>query len=82
MLSPAYKCQSFQINFTQNATENSMMDGKMVGLLQGDTGGYCHYCFCTKADANDPVVIRRGFVIEKTVAEMSDVWKLIEDGSF
>ena len=29
-------------------TELSMVDGKMVGLLQGDTGAFCHYCHKTK----------------------------------
>ena len=38
-------------------TECSMIDGKMVSLLQGDSGAFWHLCHTTQADANDPVVI-------------------------
>ena len=40
-----------------------MVDGKMVGLLQGDTGAYCHFCTCTKEAANDLGLISDGFKI-------------------
>ena len=30
-------------------TECSMIDGKMVSLLQGDSGAFCHLCHTTHA---------------------------------
>ena len=46
-------------------TELSMMDGKMIDLIQGDSGAFCHYCYATRADANDILKIQNGFKIEK-----------------
>ena len=40
----------------QVVTELSMMDGKMIDLIQGDSGAFCHYC---------NLKIRNGFKIEK-----------------
>ena len=34
-------------------TELSMVDGKMVDLIQGDSGSFCHYCNATRKQAND-----------------------------
>ena len=56
-------------------TEISMVDGKMVSLLQGDSGGFCHYCFVSRQDANDPLIIVQGFHIEKTLEQMKETWK-------
>ena len=51
-------------------TEVSMVDGKMVDLIQGDSGSFCHYCNTSRAPANDLTCILQGFVIEKSVEEM------------
>ena len=45
-------------------TKISMVDGKMVDLIQGDSGSFCHYCNATRAQANDLECILQGFVIE------------------
>ena len=34
-------------------TECSMIYGKMVGLLQGDRGSFCHLCHASREEAND-----------------------------
>ena len=31
----------------------NLIDGKMVDLIQGDSGSFCHYCNATRAEAND-----------------------------
>ena len=61
-------------------TELSMVDGKMVDLIQGDAGSFCHYCYVTRAQANDLTCILQGFVIEKSVQEMLEKWDQIESG--
>ena len=53
---------SIKVNFN---TECSMVDGKMVSLLQGDSGAFCHYCTTTRANANDISTIPLGFHINK-----------------
>ena len=60
--------------------ETSMVDGKMAGILQGDTGSYCHYCNCTKEDGNSLVKILEGFKISKTFEECSDIIQKLESG--
>ena len=46
-----------------------MIDGKMVGILQGDTGSSkCHYCTSSIVDMNimnNVVRIMQGFVINE-----------------
>ena len=61
-------------------TEISMVDGKMVDIIQGDSGSFCHYCNATRAQANDLTCILQGFVIEKSVEEMIEKWDAIEAG--
>ena len=61
-------------------TELSMIDGKMVDIIQGDSGSFCHYCKATRKDANDLTCIMQGFHIEKTFEEMKATWDNIESG--
>ena len=61
-------------------TEISMVDGKMVDLIQGDSGSFCHYCKATRAQANDLTCILQGFLIDKSVEEMIEKWEAIEAG--
>ena len=49
----------------QFETQCSMIDGKMVGLLQWDTGAFCLFCTSTRSDANDMQYIEKGFHINK-----------------
>ncbi len=62
-------------------TELSMIDGKMVNIIQGDSGSFCHYCKVTKNQGNDITCILQGFNIEKTVEEMKATWSNIEEGN-
>ena len=62
-------------------TELSMVDGKMVDLIQGDSGSFCHHCNATRAQANDLTCIMQGFVIEKSVDKMLETWEQIESGA-
>ena len=61
-------------------TELSMVDGKMVDLIQGDSGSFCHYCTASRAEANNIEFIMQGFSIEKTVEEMQEIWDQMESG--
>ena len=57
-------------------TAISMIDGKMVGLIQGDSGSFCCNYNVTRAEANDLTCILKGFVVEKTAEEMAEKWVL------
>ena len=61
-------------------TELSMIDGKMVDIIQGDSGSFCHFCKATRKEANDITCILQGFQIEKTLEEMKQTWEDIEMG--
>jgi hypothetical protein len=43
-----------------------MIDGKMAGLLQGDTGHSCHYCYSSQKSYNEIDQIKEGFRIDKS----------------
>ena len=62
----------------QVETELSLIDGKMVDLIQGDSGAFCHYCNATRADANNLTKIKNGFPIEKTAEKCMEIWNLLE----
>ena len=57
-----------------------MFDGKMVGLIVGDTGAFCHYCKHTRQSAHDINNILQGFKIDKTMSECMATWKSLEEG--
>lgn len=61
-------------------TECSMADGKMVSLLQGDSGAFCHFCSCTKV-FNDVANFQNGFNIDKNYETCLEAWRKLEDGS-
>lgn len=61
-------------------TQCSMIDGKMVALLQGDSGAFCHLCHATRADANDPALIAEGFTITKDYNSCKEAWEKLEAG--
>ena len=61
-------------------TRLSMVDGKMVGLLQGDTGAFCHLCTCTRDDANNIDLIENGFKINKDYESCSAAWEKLQTG--
>ena len=52
------------VNVLHN-TNWSIINGKMVGLLQGDSGAFCHLCTTSRLAANDTTLIEEGFTIEK-----------------
>ena len=61
-------------------TECSMVDGKMVSLLQGDSGAFCHLCTSTRSDANDLQQINNGFIINKDYESCKDAWEKLQLG--
>ena len=61
-------------------TECSMVDGKMVSLLQGDSGAFCHLCTSTRSDANDLQQINNGFIINKDYESCKDAWEKLQRG--
>ena len=69
------------ISHTLNVNcELSMVDGKMVDLIQGDSGSFCHYCDVTKEEANKLENIINGFPITKTYDQVRIVWDQLESG--
>ena len=52
-----------------------MVDGKMVGLLQGDSGAFCHLCHVSREDANEINVIAEGFEITKNYESCKAAWE-------
>lgn len=67
--------------FLSANTQISMIDGKMADLIQGDSGSFCHYCNTTRIKANDLTCILQGFLICKTVEELTAICDGIEEGS-
>ena len=61
-------------------TECTMLDGKMVSLLQGDSGAYCHYCHASREDGNNVASIAAGFTITKSYETCRDVWERLQGG--
>ena len=60
--------------------EISMVDGKMVDILQGDSGSFCHYCDVTKETANNLEAIQIGFPITKTYEQVKERWEKLAAG--
>ena len=63
------------------ATKCSMVDGKMVGLLQGDTSAFCHMCDVTRTDANDMMLMNEGFHINKDYESCKLAWTKLNSGT-
>ena len=61
-------------------TQISMVDGKMVDILQGDSGAFCHYCKFNRSDANNLEYINQGFTIEKNYESILTTWRQLESG--
>ena len=61
-----------------------MIDGKMVELLHGDSGAFCHYCDVSKSEASSLEFIVEGGVggmpISKTIEQCKERWELLESG--
>lgn len=58
----------------------SMLDTKMVSILQGDSRSPCHYCHCTVAEINNLINIMEGFIITKSYETCMETWKRVESG--
>lgn len=54
-----------------------MIDGKMVGLLQGDSGAFCHMCHVSREEENDIKLIVDRFEITKNFATYKAAWEKI-----
>ena len=65
-------------------TKISMIDGKMVDMVQGDSGAFCHYCDVTQNDASRLTYLTSvgvgGMPITKTVEECLERWQLVQSG--
>ena len=61
-------------------TKCSMIDGKMVSLLQGDSGAFCHLFHNTRADCNSTLMIAEGFNINKDYATCQEAWEKLVSG--
>ena len=65
-------------------TRVTMIDGKMVDILHGVSGAFCHYCDINQRQASSLDVLLEtgvdGMPITKTVEECQKRWELIEKG--
>ena len=62
-------------------TECSMIDAKMVSLLQGNSGAFCHLCDVSCAETNDVGLIKRGFIITKDFESTRGAWEKANAGA-
>ena len=60
---------AYDLNFS---CEISMVDRKMVDLIQDDSGSFRYYCDATKAMANNLEAIQMGFPITKTYKQVKE----------
>ena len=51
----------------------------MVGILQGDTGAFCHNCTVSRQNGNNPLHIADGFLINKNYETCQEAWNLVDD---
>ena len=58
----------------------SMIDGKMVSILQGDSGAQCHYCSASREEINNLVCILQGYQINKNYQSCQESWNAIIAG--
>ncbi|CAL4131834.1 unnamed protein product, partial [Meganyctiphanes norvegica] len=72
--------QNSQININLHI-ENvvSMVDGKMVSTLQGDSGSPCHYCGHSVNEINNLIYILKGFAITKSFESCQTTWRSIKN---
>eukprot|EP00112_Aurelia_sp_Birch-Aquarium-sp1_P020181 Seg5140.1 transcript_id=Seg5140.1/GoldUCD/mRNA.D3Y31 product="hypothetical protein" protein_id=Seg5140.1/GoldUCD/D3Y31 len=65
-------------------TKVTMIDGKMVNLVQGDSGAFCHYCDISQSQASSLQFLTSsgvgGMHITKTNEECRNRWELVESG--
>lgn len=57
-----------------------MIDGKMVSLLQGDIGAFCHLCDVVRVDAQNTELISNGFDITTDYASTKKAWDQLQSG--
>ena len=91
-MEPAFQSiirQEYEARVTENnlvanvicKTECSMVDTKMVSLLQGNSGAFCHLCDVTCAEANDVGLFKRGFIITKDFESTRRAWEQLTSGA-
>ena len=70
-----------EIKYTMEfKTECSMVDGKMVSLIQGDSGAFCHLCTSTREEANNHLNILAGFEMNKDYNSCQTAWRKLRSG--
>ena len=57
----------------------NQLDGKILIEITGLRGAFCLLCFVTRKDANDPFIIRNGFVLNRTNDEMLSLYEFFGD---
>ena len=65
-------------------TKITMIDGKMVDVVLGDSGAFCHYCDISQSNASSLDHLAAtgvgGMLITKTIEECQRRWELLESG--
>ena len=56
-----------------------MMDMKAANLYLGLGGAYCDMCDHSRADCHDPDIVRAGFEITRTVADLHSIFETVVD---
>ena len=91
---PALQSQFDELHAPQNVagvsrlvstqTKVTMIDGKMVDLVQGDSGAFCHYCDISQDEASSLQFLTGsgvgGMHITKTIEECRQRWELVQSG--
>ena len=56
-----------------------MMDMKAANLYLGLGGAYCDLCDHSRADCHDPIVVRAGFEITRTIEDLHCIFEAVAD---
>lgn len=78
-INKALDIQGLKCNITYD-TKVSMVDGKMVSIIQGDSGAFCHYCTSTRTESNSTTLINIGFFINKNYSTCKSAWEKLSTG--
>ena len=60
--------------------EQTMIYEKMLVALTGLGGAYCKMCDLSEAECQNPEVAVQGFVMNRTMTDVQDLWELLGDG--
>ena len=72
--------ESFSIECSVQV-EISQLDGKAIKTSTGLVGAYCTCCTVTEKDAKDVERIKQGFVIDRSINELNELYMILTDNN-